>query len=767
MKRLFLILLSAALLAAGCEKTPPAVEERHSLSVSPAELNFSSAETASLTLNVSSDTKWTVSVANGGSWCSISTFSGERNGTVSVTAAANKTTSPRSTTITFSASKCDPVSVSVNQVAGKEEDKTETVTLSANPRTWDGQKRADVTYQVNVYSFADSDGDGWGDLKGVTQHLDYFETLGVSALWLSPIQESMSYHGYDVTDYTKINPKLGTEADFKDLIAKAKAKGIDIYMDYVLNHSGKGHPWFKQALADPSSKYRDYYFISANPKADYTKYPMLKGTTYQAGEWKPVSSGSPKITISKTSEAVTTGTSDWNLWFWQGDSSQAVRFKEKGDGTYYLVMNISGSCGMLVRKYMNWDAGSKFGASGSGTLTEGKEMELVGDGGDISFSGSGRYKIELSNVSTETLYYMGCFSDWMPDLNYGDPAQAETNPCFIDLAASADKWINLGVNGLRLDAVKHICGGISSFNDKANQTLLKKWYDHCNATYKARGGEGDFYIVAESWCDTAEQMAPYYSAVPSNFNFYFWFTLRDRIGKKQGNDFAKTVLYFRDLFGKQRSGFIDAIKLSNHDEDRAAENLGRSLEKEKLAAAVLLTSPGKPYVYQGEELGYWGTKSGGDEYVRTPIKWTKTGTVPTKALGDKVDTQMLSASISVEAQDADANSLLRTYKAFSQLRNNYPALASGTMTEHGTVNSTYTRAKSLAAWYLTSGTQKLLVVHNFSDARAAASFGTEDITRPVGLSGSAELRTTTSAGAVTDRTLTLGAWSSVVFVLSE
>ena len=82
MKRLFLILLSAALLAAGCEKTPPAVEERHSLSVSPAELNFSSAETASLTLNVSSDTKWTVSVANGGSWCSISTFSGERNGTV-------------------------------------------------------------------------------------------------------------------------------------------------------------------------------------------------------------------------------------------------------------------------------------------------------------------------------------------------------------------------------------------------------------------------------------------------------------------------------------------------------------------------------------------------------------------------------------------------------------------------------------------------------------------------------------------------------------
>ena len=87
---------------------------------------------------------------------------------------------------------------------------------------------ADITYQVNVYSFADSNSDGWGDIKGVTSHLDYFESLGVSALWLSPIQTSASYHGYDVLDYYSINPKLGTEADFKDLIDKAKAKGIDI-----------------------------------------------------------------------------------------------------------------------------------------------------------------------------------------------------------------------------------------------------------------------------------------------------------------------------------------------------------------------------------------------------------------------------------------------------------------------------------------------------------------------------------------------------------
>lgn len=115
-----------------------------------------------------------------------------------------------------------------------------------------GEKLAGTTYQLNVYSFADSDGDGWGDLRGVTQHLDYFDSLGVTALLLSPIFQAMSYHGYDVTDYGTINPRFGSEADFKYLIDKAKARGIDIYMDYVLNHSGDQNPRFRQACAEPN-----------------------------------------------------------------------------------------------------------------------------------------------------------------------------------------------------------------------------------------------------------------------------------------------------------------------------------------------------------------------------------------------------------------------------------------------------------------------------------------------------------------------------------
>ena len=118
-------------------------------------------------------------------------------------------------------------------------------------------KLSGITYQLNVYSFADSDGDGWGDIRGITQHLDYLDSIGATALWLSPIHEAMSYHGYNVNDYYSVSSKLGTEADLKDLISKAKAKNIDIYLDFVLNHSGKDNDWFKLALADPSSKYHD------------------------------------------------------------------------------------------------------------------------------------------------------------------------------------------------------------------------------------------------------------------------------------------------------------------------------------------------------------------------------------------------------------------------------------------------------------------------------------------------------------------------------
>ena len=618
------------------------------------------------------------------------------------------------------------------------------------------EKLSGITYQLLIYSFCDSDGDGVGDFKGIQSKLDYLDGLGVTALWLSPAHPTSSYHAYDVNDYYSLNPLYAVgekttakaEADFKELLAAAHAKGISIYMDYVLNHSGKFNPWFQEAVSNPSSKYRDYYFFSSNPSSDYKNFPMLKGTSYNAGEWKQVTSGSPKLTINKTSENVTNGTDSWNLYMWDGSGDKTVKFVRRNDGTYYLVMDINGQWGILVRKYANWDAGSKFGAKTATTIQEGVAVDLVADGADMSFTGSGRYKVELTNVATETLYYMGCFSDWMPDLNYGDVSQAENNPCFKDLAASADKWINMGVDGFRLDAVKHICGGIGSYNNSANITLLGKWYDHCNATYKAAGHTDNIFMVAEAW-DGHNIEKTYYKGLTSCFEFDFGYKLRDAIKGVNATGFATAVGGFVSDHTAQRSDAVTSFFLSNHDQNRFSSEIGRNLDKQKLAAAVLLTVPGKPFIYQGEELGYWGTKDGGDEYVRTPILWDKAGTqCAKKGVENKVDNSMLTADISVEAQQANNASILNVYKKFAAARNSSKALAAGTIKEIKSTNN------AIGMWEMNAGDEKVLVVHNFGGANVNVQVS--------GYSTENELVSNGTVGK-TGNGITVGAYSSVVY----
>ncbi len=730
--------LMALLLAFSCNPTTePTVQD--TLTVSPTSLSFEAEDASVKLVYVTTAGDWSATLS--ADWMHLEKSSGTGKGTLALKVDAN-TGEDRTGTLTVKGASTATVSVTQK---GRN-----IVQIVPVADAFDGTKRASTTYQLLIYSFADSDGDGIGDFKGIQSKLDYLDGLGVTALWLSPAHPSDSYHAYDVTDYYTVNPLYGTEQDFKNLIDAAHAKGIKIYMDYVLNHSGKGNDWFKQALADPSSKYRDYYFLSSNPQADYSKFPMLKGTTYQAGEWKQATSGAPKLTVTRTDEAVTSGTLDWNLWFWQGDASQAIRFKDRGDGTYYLVMDIDGSCGMLVRKYMNWNAGSKFGASGGGKLTEGTPMTLVGDGGDITFTGSGRYKVELSDISSETLYYMGCFSDWMPDLNYGDPATAETNPTFMDLAASADKWINLGVDGFRLDAVKHICGGIGSFNHSANRTLLKKWYEHCNDTYQAAGHSDNIFMVAEEW-DGHDVEMNYYKSLTSCFEFDYFGVLSSAVNGS-ASSYVSSVSRFVSDHTAQRADAVTSFHMTNHDQNRAAESFGRDAAKEKQAAAMILTTPGKPFIYQGEELGYYGKKDNGDEYVRTPILWDKAGTqCAKKGVNDKVDTGMLKAGISVEAQTADTGSLLNVYKIWSRLRNTYPALAEGTMTDAG-----LSGGNSIGAWYMTSTSgQKMLVIHNVASSEKSVTVK-DDLSTPVALLGSATLD---------HDVLTLSAHSSVVFKL--
>ena len=123
-----------------------------------------------------------------------------------------------------------------------------------------------TVYQIYPRSFCDSDGDGVGDIRGIISKLDYLKELGIDVIWLSPVYKSPNDdNGYDISDYKDIQPEFGTMADFDELLSRAKARGIRIIMDLVINHTSDEHEWFKRALAG-EEKYKNYYVIKKGGK---------------------------------------------------------------------------------------------------------------------------------------------------------------------------------------------------------------------------------------------------------------------------------------------------------------------------------------------------------------------------------------------------------------------------------------------------------------------------------------------------------------------
>jgi alpha-amylase len=408
-----------------------------------------------------------------------------------------------------------------------------------------------VFYEIFVRSFYDSNGDGIGDFNGIAQKLDYlndgnpatFDDLGITGIWLMPIFPSPSYHGYDVTDYYDVNPEYGTMEDFKHLLSEAHKREIRIIIDLVVNHTSDQHPWFKSAVGDLNSPYRDWYVWSESDP----KYNGPWGQTV----WHPSATG----------------------------------------------------------------------------------------------------------------YYYGLFVDFMPDLNYDNPAVTE------EMDKITTFWLrDIGVDGFRLDAAKHL---IEEGSKQENTTATHEWFKEFRPFYKSINP--DAIAVGEVAGADQGVMAGYTQGDQLDLTFDFGQAAAILQTAKSGN--AQNIRGAMKLTYKLVPDLQYAIFVTNHDQNRMMSELGGDLDKAKLAASLLLSAPGVPFIYYGEEIGMNGAKP--DELIRTPMQWTSeegagfTDGSPWEAINPDY------SSVNVAAQNGDDTSLLEHYRMLIHLRNEHPSLRIG------------------------------------------------------------------------------------------
>lgn len=287
-------------------------------------------------------------------------------------------------------------------------------------------------------------------------------------------------------------------------------------------------------------------------------------------------------------------------------------------------------------------------------------------------------------------YYYGFFWSGMPDLNYEHPA------VLAEMERVADYWLTtIGVDGFRLDAVRHLAeSGTRTENVPATHDVLRRYAAHI------RGRAPGAFTVGEVY-DSVGAVLAYY---PDQLDSYFAFEVADslvhavRAGRARGL-LAPSLRLQRELPASRYSPF-----LRNHDQPRTRTELGGDMAKARLASFLLLTLPGVPFVYYGEEIGMTGSKP--DERLRTPMQWTAgagggfTGGRPWEAMADD------SATVTVASQEADPRSILNMHRRMIHLRATNPALADGRLVP------LHASDEAVAAWVRRTPDAFVLVLAN-------------------------------------------------------
>ncbi|WP_062109314.1 alpha-amylase family glycosyl hydrolase [Bacillus niameyensis] len=436
-----------------------------------------------------------------------------------------------------------------------------------------------VYYEIFIRSFADSNADGIGDLKGAMEKLDYLKDLGIEGVWLMPINPSPSYHGYDVTDYKDIHSDYGNLEDMKLFIEKAHEKDMKVIIDFVVNHTSNEHPWFKKALTnDP--KYKDYY-VWSNENTNLS----------ELGEW-----------------------------------GQKVWHDAKGEK------------------------------------------------------------------------YEGVFWDGMPDLNFDNQ---DVRKEIIEIGKF---WLDeMKVDGFRLDAAKHIFSPSSSENPEEENHQW--WKEFRSAMTEVNS---DVILVGEVW-DTATVVGPYLDeGLTSAFNFDLSEKILESVKAESDAGIVSSLKRTRDYFKKISNGhYIDSTFITNHDMPRVMTEVKGNEDQAKMAASLLLTLPGNPFIYYGEETGLDGSKP--DEEIREPFIWSEDNNVAEQTSWRVIKHNKDFSKKSVEAQLQDPNSILNHYRQLIHARRSHPALIAGE------IENALTKHSGMVIFKRDDSEQPVLVIHNLAN----------------------------------------------------
>lgn len=463
-----------------------------------------------------------------------------------------------------------------------------------------------VWYELNIKTFCDSDGDGIGDFRGAEKKLGYLESLGVTGIWIQPINTSNA-SAYSTIDYYGINQDYGTMEELKSFLKTADEKGISVVMDLVVNHCAYNNPWFEAALEGPvledGSENKYFSWFNFVPKdAQFVDKTALE--------------------IQEERNAYEKEHGSLEGWVEQYPMTGGTYSGDNANGRFESVW---------------WTTDQLADDS----PYKGKEFDYT---------------------------WIDIFQDNVPDLNFDNP---EVRQEFIDCA---NFWLDLGFDGFRLDAARHIFGDYLSniYSDEIFAKNMAFWKEFSEGVHAEHP---DAYLIAEVWDKDANHMVPFIEGgyLDSLYNFnlaskmlaaaknestaYQYVEGEEALTDIESDDLniVEDLISYYELCNEVSDGeFIDCPFLANHDQQRVMAQLEGDVNHARTAASIMAAMPGNIFLYYQEELGA--------AQKRTVMPWTE---------------DLAEEGLSVEAAEAGENALYTYYKEIMNLKKDMDVLRNG------------------------------------------------------------------------------------------